>query len=140
MTETGLPGEAIDWTVYERARARMGGDFQRRLAFARDDGEQALDDIEGAMRARSAVRLVKPAGTLKDCAYDFGADSLGEAAERVELLALHCVSTHDDPDEALPLVAGLRASFAADFARLGGGGLAIAAQGARTLAGRRGVA
>ena len=113
-----MTDDSIDWAVYESARTRMGGDFQRRLGYAREDGELALGEIEDAMRARSAVRLVKPAGTLKDCAYDFGAEALGEVAERVELLALHCVSTRDEPDEALPLVAGLRASFAATFAEL----------------------
>lgn len=106
-----LDDEAIDWTAFEAARARFGADFIRQLGFLREDGEGAVDEIEVAMRNCSAVRLVKPAGTLKDGAYDFGAEALGEAAERIELMGLHCVQTREEPDEVLPLVASLRALF-----------------------------
>lgn len=110
--------EPIDWTAFEQARARFGPDFLRRLSFLREDGERTVDQIECAMRACSAVELVKPAGTLKDGAYDFGAEALGEVAERIELAAIHCVQTRETPDEALPLVAGLRALFEGSLGQL----------------------
>ena len=111
-------GQAIDWEAYEAARVRFGADFARVLGYLREDGESAVAAIETALRAGDAVAIVKPAGTLKDGAYDFGGDALGEAAERIEAMALHCVQRRQEPDEALPLVAGLSTLFQATMAEL----------------------
>lgn len=103
--------DIIDWTMFEEARARFGGGFLRMLAYLREDGETSIAAIESAVRARDAAALVKPASILKDGAYDVGAEALGEAAERIEAIARHCVEVRETPDEALPLAAGLRALF-----------------------------
>ncbi len=111
-------GTSIDWDAYEAARVRFGAEFGRVLGYLREDGEGAVAAIETAMRAGDAVAIVKPAGTLRDGAYDLGAEALGEMAERIEAMALHCVQRRDEPDEALPLVAGLSALFQATMAEL----------------------
>ncbi len=109
---------AIDWEAYEAARVRFGADFVRVLGYLREDGEQAVVTIETAMRAGDPAALVRPAGTLKDAAYDVGAEALGEVAERIESLGLHCVQRQQEPDEALPMVAGLAALFQTTMAAL----------------------
>ena len=108
--------DLIDWTLFEAARSRSGGGFLRMLGYLRDDGITSIAAIEAAVRARDAVALVKPASILKDGAYDVGAEALGEAAERIEAIARHCVETRDTPDEALLIAAGLRALFDATVA------------------------
>lgn len=110
--------EPIDWIAYEEARARLGGEFGRVLGYLREDGERSVAAIEEGMRAGDAAALVKPACVLKEEAYDFGAEALGEAAETIEVVARHCVETHDTPDEALPLAARLRPLFAETIAAL----------------------
>ena len=88
------------------------------LGYLREDGERSVAAIEEGMRAGDAAALVKPACVLKDGAYDFGAERLGEAAETIEVVARHCVETRDTPDEALPVAAKLRPLFAETIAAL----------------------
>ena len=112
------PEQPIDWIAYEEARTRLGGEFGRVLGYLREDGERSVAAIEEGMRAGDAAALVKPACVLKDGAYDFGAETLGEAAETIEMVARHCVETRDTPDEALPVAARLRPLFAETIAAL----------------------
>ncbi|SOB87327.1 HPt (histidine-containing phosphotransfer) domain-containing protein [Sphingomonas guangdongensis] len=101
----------IDWKVLAAARIELGANFVRILGYFREDGEKAVGSIESAMRAQNAAALVIPAHTLKGEARQFGAESLAEAAETIEVIARDCVETRDTPDAALEAVAGLRALF-----------------------------
>lgn len=113
-----IPEKPIDWIVYEDTRVRLGGEFARVLGYLREDGERSVMAIEEAMRAGRAAALVKPACVLKDGAYEFGAEALGEAAETIEVVARHCVETQDSPDQALPVAARLRPLFEKTIAAL----------------------
>lgn len=101
----------IDWTAFNQARAELGSDFVRILGYFREDGVKSLDAIEGAMRAKSAAALVRPAHTLKGEARQFGAEPLGDLAEVIEMTARRCVELQTTPDELIPEVVKLRPLF-----------------------------
>ncbi len=101
----------VNWSTYAEARATLGSDFVRILGYFREDGVKSVDAIEAAMRERSAARLVLPAHTLKSEAHQFGAERLGLLAEKIEMVARHCVETHVEPDELLEDVVGLREMY-----------------------------
>lgn len=101
----------IDWDAFAQARAELGSGFVRILGYFEEDGAKSVEAIEAAMRAKSAAQLVIPAHTLKGESRQFGAAPLGNAAERIEMIARQCVETHDTPDEALEIVVGLRKLF-----------------------------
>ena len=113
-----MSAEAIDWEVYEGARAALGAEFARRLGFFAEDGAAWVSLIEQAMRRRDAAALVIPAGRLGEEADAFGATALADAADQVEAMARRSVESREAPDEALPVVAGLRALFEATIAEL----------------------
>jgi len=104
-------GHIVDWAVFGRARTELGADFVRILGYFREDGIKSLTEIEEAMRARSAVALVRPAHTLKGESLQFGAEPLALLAEQIELVARRCVETRDEPDELLEVVVKLRPLF-----------------------------
>ncbi|NNM76827.1 Hpt domain-containing protein [Sphingomonas sp. ID1715] len=109
MTANAAP--LVDWTAFNQARAELGSDFVRILGYFREDGVKSLDAIEGAMRAKSAAALVRPAHTLKGEARQFGAEPLGDLAERIEMTARRCVELHTTPDELIPEVVKIRPLF-----------------------------
>jgi HPt (histidine-containing phosphotransfer) domain-containing protein len=104
-------GKAVDWAVFAKARAELGADFVRILGYFREDGVKSVAAIEEAMRARSAVGLVRPAHTLKGESLQFGAEPLSELAEHIEMVARRCVETRDDPGELIEVVVKLRPLF-----------------------------
>ena len=104
-------GHIVDWAVFGQARAELGADFVRILGYFREDGVKSVAAIEDAMRARSAVALVRPAHTLKGESLQFGAEPLASLAEQIELVARRCVETRDDPDELVEVVVKLRPLF-----------------------------
>lgn len=106
----------IDWEAFSAAREALGGDFIRILGYFREDGTKSVGAIEEALRAKSAVRLVIPAHTLKGEARQFGAEALGDLAEAIEDVARHCVEVRETPDELLPTVVKLRPLFAETLA------------------------
>ncbi len=101
----------IDWNVLAASRIELGVNFVRILSYFREDGEKSVAAIEAAMRAMNAAAMVIPAHTLKGEAAQFGGDALTTAAEAIEVIARDCVESHDEPEEALELVVGLRALF-----------------------------
>ena len=101
----------VDWTVFTRARSELGAGFVRILGYFREDGVKSVAAIENAMRAQNAAAMVIPAHTLKGESRQFGAEPLGLAAERIEMIARRCVEDRDTPDEALAHVVSLRALF-----------------------------
>lgn len=101
----------IDWNAFNRARAELGSDFVRILGYFREDGAKSLDAIEGAMRAKSAAALVRPAHTLKGEARQFGAEPLADLSEEIEMTARRCVELQQNPDELIPEVVKLRPLF-----------------------------
>jgi len=108
----------IDWNVFTRARAELGAGFVRILGYFREDGVKSVAAIETAMRARNAAAMVIPAHTLKGEARQFGAEPLGEIAERIESIARDCVENRDTPDEALSDIVALRPLFEKTLAML----------------------
>jgi HPt (histidine-containing phosphotransfer) domain-containing protein len=110
-------GDIVNWSVFGQARAELGADFVRILGYFREDGTKSVAAIEEAMRALSAVALVRPAHTLKGESLQFGAEPLGELAERIELVARRCVETRDSPDELIEDVVKLRPLFEETLAR-----------------------
>ncbi|API59245.1 histidine phosphotransferase [Tardibacter chloracetimidivorans] len=103
--------EIVDTRVFERARAELGGAFLRILSYFREDGVKAVDRIEHAMRNGDSASLVLPAHTLKGEARHFGALSLGDLAETIEMGARRCVDHQETPEELLVPVARLRSMF-----------------------------
>jgi HPt (histidine-containing phosphotransfer) domain-containing protein len=101
----------VDWTVFTRARSELGAGFVRILGYFREDGVKSVAAIETAMRAQNAAAMVIPAHTLKGEARQFGAEPLGLAAERIEMIARSSVENHDTPDEALRHVVELGQLF-----------------------------
>jgi len=108
----------IDWAVFARARGELGMGFVRILGYFREDGVKSVAAIEAAMRAQNAAALVIPAHTLKGEARQFGAEPLGELAEKIETVARDCVESHDTPDQAMADVAALRGLFGRTLAIL----------------------
>lgn len=111
MTMSVEDRSLVNWSSYAQARAELGANFARILGYFREDGLKSVDAIEAAMRARSAAALVVPAHTLKGEARQFGADTLGDLAEAVEMTARDCVERHDAPDMLLEQVVALRPLF-----------------------------
>ncbi len=101
----------VDWTFFEKSRAELGSGFIRILGYFREDGEKSVARIEQAMHDQKTVELVIPAHTLKGEARQFGAEPLGDIAERIENVARSCVETHRFPDELIPDVVELRRTF-----------------------------
>ena len=110
--------ELVDWTVFARARSELGASFVRILGYFREDGVKSVAAIEAAMHARSAAGLVMPAHTLKSESRQFGAEPLGDLAERLETTARDCLESHDTPEAMLALVATLRPLFERTLAML----------------------
>lgn len=108
----------VNWSGYAQARAELGANFVRILGYFREDGAKSVDAIEAAMRARSAAGLVVPAHTLKGESRQFGADTLADLAEAIEVAARDCVERHDSPDLLLADVVGLRPLFDATLTLL----------------------
>jgi histidine phosphotransfer protein HptB len=108
--------ELVDWAVFARARAELGGAFVRILGYFREDGIKAVGQIEQAIRDRSAAALVLPAHTLKGESRQFGATPLSALAEEVEMVARRCVEARETPDELIEKIAGLRPLFEATLA------------------------
>jgi len=108
----------IDWAVFARARDELGAGFVRILGYFREDGVKSVAAIEAAMRAQNAAALIIPAHTLKGEARQFGAEPLGELAEKIEIVARDCVESHDTPDQAMADVAALRGLFGRTLAIL----------------------
>src|SRR3546814_3780318 len=103
--------EIVDTRVFERARAELGSAFLRILGYFREDGVKAVDRIEHAMRTGDSASLVLPAHTLKGEARHFGALSLGDLAETIEMGPRRCVDHQETPAELLVPVARLRSMF-----------------------------
>ena len=101
----------VDWTTFARARSELGAGFVRILGYFREDGVKSVAAIETAMRAQNAAAMVIPAHTLKGEARQFGAEPLGELAEKIEAIARDCVETRDTPDQALAHVVALGPLF-----------------------------
>lgn len=101
----------IDWAAFTQARSELGAGFVRILGYFREDGVKSVAAIEAAMRAQNAAALVIPAHTLKGEARQFGAEPLGELAEKIESIARDCVENRDTPDEALQFVVAMRPLF-----------------------------
>src|SRR3546814_4048056 len=85
--------------------------FLRILGYFREDGVKAVDRIEHAMRTGDSASLGLPAHTLKGEARHFGALSLGDLAETIEMGARRCVDHQETPEELLVPVARLRSMF-----------------------------
>lgn len=103
--------DLVDWTVFARARSELGAAFVRILGYFREDGVKSVAAIEAAMRELSAAGLVIPAHTLKGDSRQFGAEPLGDLAERIETIARDCVESRETPEQALALVVDLRSLF-----------------------------
>lgn len=110
--------QLIDWDVFAQARSELGAGFVRILGYFQEDGVKSVQAIEAAMRKGDAAALVLPAHTLKGEARQFGAETLAVEAERIEVIARKCVETRDRPDDALPIVVGLRRLFEESMAQL----------------------
>ncbi len=108
----------VDWNVYARAKAELGGGFVRILGYFREDGVKSVAAIEAALRAKNAAGLVIPAHTLKGEARQFGAEPLAELAEVIETFARGCVERQETPEQALPDVVKLRPLFGETLALL----------------------
>ncbi len=104
-------GALVNWATFSHARAELGSEFVRILGYFRDDGVKSLAAIEEAMRAQSAVALVRPAHTLKGESLQFGAEPLGLLAEHIEHTARRCVELQQTPDELIGSVVELRPLF-----------------------------
>lgn len=103
-----IMSDPVDWTAFDAARARLGGEFRRLLGYAREDGAKAVATIETAMRARDAAAMVLAAERLADEAVEFGATALATLSDRIETRARHCVDWRQSPDELVADIATLR--------------------------------
>lgn len=108
---SGPESELVDWTVFQQARGELGADFVRILGYFREDGTKSVQQIEAAMRAKSAAALILPAHTLKGEARQFGAEPLGELAEEIEMVARRCVEAQESPEELISQIVKLRPLF-----------------------------
>lgn len=110
MHEQG--NQIVDQERFKQARAELGDSFARILTYYRDDGAKMIEEIEKAVRDRSAINLVRPAHTLKGDSLMVGGDAIGLAAEEIEKAARLSVEMHDFPDHVLIKVRELRGLFA----------------------------
>ena len=108
----------VDWTAFAHARTQLGANFVRILGYFQEDGVKSVSQIEEAMRAGNAAALVLPAHTLKGESRQFGAETLADCAETIEMTARACVESHDTPDQALEHVVRLRPLFEQTLAAL----------------------
>lgn len=108
----------IDQRVLAAARVELGGNFVRILGYFKEDGIKSVRAIETAMRDQNAATMVLPAHTLKGESRQFGAETLADLAEGIEVIARKCVETRDVPTEALEHIARLRPTFEATLAML----------------------
>ena len=110
--------ELVDWGVFARVRTELGSGFVRILGYFREDGIKSVDQIEQAIRDRSAAALVLPAHTLKGESRQFGAEPLGDLAETIEVFARACVERHETPELAVEPVVKLKPLFEQTLALL----------------------
>lgn len=108
----------IDWKLLAAARVELGASFVRLLGYFREDGVTGVNDIERAMRANDSARLVAPAHRLKGEARQFGAETLADLCETIEVIARNCVESHEPPSAALEHVVRLRQTFTQTLAVL----------------------
>lgn len=101
----------IDRDRFEKARKELGSGFSKILSYYREDGARAIQEIERAVRERSAICMVRPAHTLKGDSLMVGAEMLGLAAEEIEKAARLSIEMHDFPDHVLPRVRELGSLF-----------------------------
>ncbi|MEM1133360.1 MAG: Hpt domain-containing protein [Pseudomonadota bacterium] len=109
MTHAETP--LVNWSTFAETRSALGADFVRILGYFREDGTKSVADIEEAMRASDAAKLVIPAHTLKGESAQFGAERLAAVAEQIEMVARRCVELRQQPDELLQAVVMLRELF-----------------------------
>jgi hypothetical protein len=108
--------QTIDWTLFDAARTRLGPQFVRRLVWFRSDGLNKVDLIELGMRLRAAPALINPAAWLREDAALFGAVTLHDVAEAIEITARDCLERKQPVDELLPAVTRLRSLFSSSVA------------------------
>jgi histidine phosphotransfer protein HptB len=108
--EITLP-RLLDEERISRSRAHFGRNFARILGYLREDGLEAIDTIETAMRISKPAAMIGPADRIKAEAYDLGAVGLAEVAEMIELRARDCVERRQSPDDLLRPVVSLRRIF-----------------------------
>jgi histidine phosphotransfer protein HptB len=111
-------GIDINWAVLNETRRKFGGNFFRHFGYFTQDGPRSVQAIEDAMRAMNAAKMVLPANRLAEDAYLFGAQALGELAEKLEISAQRCVAQHETPDQMLRDVLALRPLYFTSVARL----------------------
>jgi HPt (histidine-containing phosphotransfer) domain-containing protein len=103
--------QAIDREKLAGLRQELGANFPRILGYFREDGVKSIDAIEEAVRARSAVALVRPAHTLKGESLQFGAVRLAAMAAMIEECARQAVEDHVFPAEVVECAVRLRPLF-----------------------------
>ncbi|WP_336968858.1 Hpt domain-containing protein [Sphingobium aromaticiconvertens] len=110
--------ELVNWSDFNRMKAELGAGFLRILGYFREDGDKSITAIETAFRARDAASLVLPAHTLKGESAQFGSYRLSSMAEDIEMVARRCVEFHENPEELIEIVVGLRPCFTETMALL----------------------
>lgn len=103
--------QGIDRGKLDGLRQELGADFRRIFGYFREDGAKSIGAIENAVRAQSAVALVRPAHTLKGEALQFGAMQLGAMAAQVERCARRAVQDNVFPSGCIEYVVQLRPLF-----------------------------
>jgi HPt (histidine-containing phosphotransfer) domain-containing protein len=98
----------VDWSKFAQMRSELGANFVRILGYFREDGEKSVAKIEAAMHCREVAAIVLPAHTMKAEARQFGADTLADLAEEIEMAGRRALESHLFPDDILPQVARLR--------------------------------
>jgi HPt (histidine-containing phosphotransfer) domain-containing protein len=91
--------DVVNWTAFQQTRSMIGGDFGRLLSYYREDAAKCIVAVEQAFVARDAVAMVRPAHTLKGDSLQFGGESIGRLAEKIEHAARQCVEDHKAPDD-----------------------------------------
>lgn len=110
--------ETIDWSLFGRTRAQLGGSFLKIVGYFQEDGLKSIAKIEEAMRRQDIAAVILPAHTLKSEARQFGAVALGDLSEKIEHVARRSMEMHLFPDELIPTVARLRPSYEATMQAL----------------------
>jgi len=108
----------VNWAAFADARSMLGTDFVRILGYFREDGVKSVAALEDSARSGNAAGMVIPAHTLKGESSQFGAERLALATEKIEMMARRCVEQHQNPDELINDIVGLRALFEVSLALL----------------------